>query len=204
MQLLNYLGIKKVNVLAISAGGPSAIYFAAHFPERIKTLTLQSAVTKEWHTPKDPIYNIAHVLFHPITEKMTWKLTSHLSNLFPTFIFKQMIPSFNKQIKSNFTKRDIDQVRKMNNRQQSSSGFLIDLHQTKEITAKDLQAIECPTLIMHSKYDRAVSVEHATYAHKYISNSKLCILDTWGHLLWIGEGAYNTNKQLVAFLTNLS
>ncbi len=47
MKLLNYLKIDKVHLLAISAGGPSGLYFAARYPERVKTLTLQSAVTKE-------------------------------------------------------------------------------------------------------------------------------------------------------------
>lgn len=140
MKLLDHLGIEKIHVLAISAGGPSGLYLASHYPERVKTLTLQSAVTKEWYTPKDAIYKLAQVLFHPVSEKVTWKLTSSMSNLFPKFIFKQMIPSFSKlpyeQIKNNFTNVDINEVRKMNNRQRSGSGFLIDLTQTKEITSK--------------------------------------------------------------------
>lgn len=36
VELLNYLGIKKVHLLAISAGGPSGIYFTSHHPERVR------------------------------------------------------------------------------------------------------------------------------------------------------------------------
>ncbi len=50
VKLLDYLNMEKVHLLAISAGGPSALYFASRYPGRVKTLTLQSAVTKEWLT----------------------------------------------------------------------------------------------------------------------------------------------------------
>src|SRR5699024_94042 len=118
VKLLNYLSIEQVHVLAISAGGPTGLLFASKYPERVKTLTLQSAVTKEWHTPKDKIYKLAQILFHPLSEKMTWKLTSTISNLFPKFMFKQMSPSFSKltykQIKDKMMDKDIDEVRQMN------------------------------------------------------------------------------------------
>lgn len=168
--LLNHLGIEKIHLIAVSAGGPSGLYFASHYPERVKTLTLQSAVTKEWHTPKDKIYKIAQILFRPSMERMTWKLTSSMSNRFPHFMFKQMTPSFSKlpykQIKEKMADEDVDEIRRMNNRQQSGYGFLIDLSQSKEITIKDLKAISCPTFIQHSKHDGAVPLEHVYYAHQ--------------------------------------
>ena len=99
---------------------------------------------------------------------------------------------------------DIDEVGKMNNRQRSGNGFLIDLLQTKEITSKDLKAISSPTLIMHSKQDGAVSLEHAHYAHKQITNSTFYILESWGHLIWLGEGSNDINKKLADFLTRHS
>lgn len=71
------------------------------------------------------------------------------------------------------------------NRQRSGVGFLIDLSQTKEITSEDLKTITSTTLIMHSKHDGAVPVEHAHYAHRLISGSELCILESWGHLIWL-------------------
>lgn len=208
VRLLNHLGIEKIHLLAVSAGGPSGLYFASQYPERVKTLTLQSAVTKEWHTPKDRIYKLAQVLFRPSLEKMTWKLTSIMSNCFPKFMFKQMVPSFSKlsykHIREKIVDEDIEEIRKMNNRQRSGFGFLIDLLQTKEITSKDLKNIACPTFIMHSKHDGAVSLEHPHYAHQQISDSELCILESWGHLIWLGVGANAVNRKLIDFLTRHS
>ncbi|CEI83550.1 2-hydroxy-6-oxo-6-phenylhexa-2,4-dienoate hydrolase [Oceanobacillus oncorhynchi] len=208
VKLLDYLKIDKVHLLAISAGGPSGLYFATRYPERVKTLTLQSAVTKEWLTPEDKIYKAAQILFRPAMEKATWKLASSLSNIFPEFMFKQMIPSFSnlsyKEIKNSVLAKDIDEIQRMSKRQRSGYGFLIDLSQTKEITSKNLQAISSPTLIMHSEYDGSVPLEHAYYADQQIRDSELCILDTWGHLIWLGRESDKVNERLVKFLNKFT
>ena len=69
VKLLNHLQIGKVHLIAISAGGPSGIYFASTYPEKVKSLVLQSAVTKEWLTPQDIEFKVAKILFHPRIEK---------------------------------------------------------------------------------------------------------------------------------------
>lgn len=113
-------------------------------------------------------YEAAKVLFRPESEKYTWRLISQMNNLFPRFIFKQMSPSFSNikysEAKAKITKSDIEAIRKMNNRQRSSFGFLIDLNQVNELTLEDIQAVTCPTLLMHSKHDASVPLEHAYYA----------------------------------------
>ena len=204
--LLDYLGLENINVIAISAGGPSGIHFAAKYPERVKSLVLQSAVTKEWLTPKDKEYKAAHILFRPKAEKYVWKMIGFMSNLFPKFIFKQMLSSFShikgNEIWSHICKSDIESFKKMNNRQRSGTGFVIDIKQTNEIKQEHLKAIQCPVLILHSKNDSAVSVEHAKHAAKHISHAKLELLDSWGHLIWIGKGSEEMNKKLTDFLTD--
>ncbi|MFA1822664.1 alpha/beta fold hydrolase [Virgibacillus oceani] len=205
--LLNYLNIDKVDLLGISAGGPSGIYFASKYPKKVRSLTLQSAVTKKWLTPKDKEYKAASVLFHPKTEKYTWKLVSGMSNMFPGFIFRQMFPSFSmltyKEAKPKISADDVEEIRKMNNRQRSGHGFLIDLEQVNEITVENLQDVSCPTLIMHSKYDSSVPVEHAYFAHKNIPHSALSLLDTWGHLIWLGVDSDKTDHRLISFLESM-
>lgn len=204
MKLLNHLKIKKVHLVAISAGGPSGIYFASKYPEMVYSLTLQSAVTKEWLTPKDKELKAARVLFRPKTEKYTWKLISFMNNLFPRFIFNQMFPSFSKltndEAKEMLSKDDVEAIRKMNNRQRSGEGFFIDLAQINEVAIENLQAISCPTLIMHSKHDGSVLLEHPYLAHEKIPTSELCLLDTWGHLIWLGKSSKETDEILINFL----
>lgn len=203
-KLINHLNIEKVHLLAISAGGPSGIYFASKYPQLVRTLTLQSAVTKRWLTPKDKEYKAARILFRPKVEKYTWSLISSMNNVFPQFIFKQMFPSFSNlkysEAKDKINKNDVEAIRKMNNRQRSGFGFFIDLEQVNNITIEDLRAVTSPTLIMHSKHDGAVPLEHSYYAHENIPSSELCLLDSWGHLIWIGNSSNDVDERIIKFL----
>ncbi|MEO4052616.1 alpha/beta hydrolase [Solibacillus sp. CAU 1738] len=204
LKLLNHLNIHKVHLLAISAGGPTGIYMASKFPERVATLTLQSAVTKKWLMPNDKEYKAARKLFHPNVENFTWSLISFMNKIFPRFIFKQMFPSFSKLKYNDATELvsndDINAIRKMNCRQRSGYGFFIDLAQINEITMQDLRAVTCPTLIMHSKHDGSVPLEHAYFAQENIPSSKLCLLESWGHLIWLGKSSNVTDENIDEFL----
>lgn len=88
----------------------------------------------------------------------------------------------------------------MNQRQRSGHGFMLDLEQTKSFALSDLQAILCHTLIIHSKHDQTVLPEHAHVAHALIPHSKLCLLESWGHLIWLGKDAETIDRELIAFL----
>lgn len=147
---------------------------------------------------------MAKILFHPRFEKITWKLISTMNNRFPLFIFKQMFSSFStlkySEAKSKIDSYDIEAIRKMNDRQRSGYGFYIDLEQFNEITIEDLKAVSCPTLIMQSNYDRSVPIEHAYFAKENIPSSKLCLIDSWGHLIWLGRSSNETNHNLINFL----
>jgi pimeloyl-ACP methyl ester carboxylesterase len=204
LKLLNHLRLKKVHVIAISAGGPSGILFASLYPERVRSLTLQSAVTREWLTPADKEYKAAQILFRPSVERFTWKMIRSFNYLFPEFLFKQMAPSFStlpySKVRDYIREDDIDQFTKMNARQRSGKGFLIDIAQTKFISPSELQRIKCSTLVLHSKNDNAVSLEHAYHATEHIVNSKLCLVDTWGHLIWLGKGSDYMYEELFSFL----
>jgi esterase/lipase len=99
---------------------------------------------------------------------------------------------------------DIEEVRKMNNRQRSGKGFFIDLEQINELKVENLRAVACPVLIMHSNHDASVPLEHAYHAYQNIDSSQLCLLDSWGHLIWIGQSADEVNEKLVGFLAGLN
>jgi pimeloyl-ACP methyl ester carboxylesterase len=63
--LLDYLGIDKVSIIGVSAGGPSSMQFANDFPERVDKLILLSAVSMPPHPDdKDPFF-VKHYSNHP-------------------------------------------------------------------------------------------------------------------------------------------
>ncbi|MDA7025765.1 alpha/beta hydrolase [Bacillus sp. CLL-7-23] len=207
LALLDHLEIDKVHVLAMSAGGPSALYFTSVYPDRVKSLILQSAVTKKWLTKKDIEYKIGKSLFHPFAEKVVWKLISSLNNRYPKWMFKKMIPSFSslppEQVMFKLTNEDIEELRKMNNRQRSGYGFLIDLKSIDELSVYHLQSISCPVLIMHCPHDRVVPLDHADHANQYLPNSKIYQVDAWGHLIWLGTGANSVADKVISFVHSL-
>ncbi|MCY7941681.1 alpha/beta hydrolase [Bacillus inaquosorum] len=204
VKLLDHLQIDNVHVIAISAGGPSGICFASHHPERTNTLTLQSAITKEWLTPQDTEYKVGRILFRPPVEKWLWKLASSLNNAFPRLMFRAMSPQFStlsfQRIKSMMDEKDIEAFRKMNSRQRSGEGFLLDLPQTAAVSSKELQAITCPVLIMQSVYDGFVDLSHAHHAKEHIPDAALCLIHSWGHLIWLGKEAAETDRIILEFL----
>ncbi|AQQ54515.1 alpha/beta fold hydrolase [Planococcus lenghuensis] len=203
-ELLDHLEVERVHLVAMSAGGPSAITFAALYPGRVSSLTLQSAVTKEWLTPQDKEYKAARILFHPAREKYSWKLVSLCTNLSPKFLFRQMLPSFStlklKEVQPYIQEGDLEAFRKMNSRQRSGSGFFIDLQQTAQLDPAHSRQIRCPVLIIHSKHDQAVRLDHALHASGAIPDALMLIVDTWGHLIWFGKGSELVHQETAAFL----
>ncbi|WP_245541921.1 alpha/beta fold hydrolase [Salinicoccus albus] len=127
IKLLNHLSVDEASIVAVSAGGPTGLYMAAKYPERVKSLTLQSAVTKEWYKTEDHLYKISQVIFRPPFERFTWKMLSGMNNIAPDFTFKMMFSAFSslnyEEAADKISKSDVESVRKMNNRQRSGSGF---------------------------------------------------------------------------------
>lgn len=208
VSLLDHLNIEKVHIIGISAGGPSAIRLASSFPQRVRSLTLQSAVTGEWLTKEDTEFKAAHILFRPEMEGVTWKMVSTLSNLFPSLMFRQFFSSFStlkwKEAQRLIRPADIEEFRKMINRQRSGEGFLMDIQQAEKISEADFTHIQCPVFVQTSKHDAAVAKRHAELVKNRITQSTLKIYDTWGHLIWLGENADLVSYDLVNFLQNVS
>ncbi len=205
LSLLDQLSIGKVHVIAVSAGGPSGILFCSMFPDRVSSFTLQSAVTKPWLGPDDKAYKMAKRIFKPETEKRTWQMLAAMNNRMPKLTFRMMASSFSRlpypEIRKRLDDQSLEAFRKMNNRQRSYSGFMIDLEQTGHDYSKELAAIETPTLIMHSQNDGSVPLSHPENAKQLIPRSELCILDSWGHLIWMGKHAAEYDRALIAFLS---
>lgn len=200
--LLDFLGVEKVSVVAVSAGGPTGIHLAARFPQRVRCLVLESAVTTTWLTPADELYRTARVMFHPRIEWLTWFMVRTMSNLFPVLIARQMIPSFSKlparDVAARLSPAEVEAIRAMNNRQRSGRGFMLDIEH--RVGSDVLGRIAVPTLVVHSPHDNSVPFEHAQHAHRLIPDSRLFAAPAWGHLVWIGKGADEVDRRVVGFL----
>jgi pimeloyl-ACP methyl ester carboxylesterase len=54
--------------------------------------------------------------------------------------------------------------------------------------------------VVHSRNDKAVSVEHAEHAAANIAGTELELVDTWGHIIWLGPESKVVISRVAAFL----
>ncbi len=200
--LLDTLSIATVNVIAISAGGPTGLHLASRYPERVEKLILESAVTKRWLTPDDTLYKTARIMFHQRLQRVTWGMLKTFVGITPNLIYRQMIPSFTKlhtaTVLSSFTVQDRAAFNNMLRHLSSGSGFMLDIEQN--VPTSVLEKITAPTLIVHSKNDGSVAFEHPLHAQATIRDAELFEAQTWGHLIWLGEGSTEVKAKVANFL----
>lgn len=202
IMLLDQLSIAKVSVLAISAGGPTALHLAARYPERVEKLVLESAVSMRWLNPEAGLYKTARRMFHPRVQRMTWEMLRTFTHLAPSMIYRQMIPSFSKvntaDVLSTLSDDDKAAFSNMLLHLSSGHGFMLDIEH--EIPTVTIESILTPTLIVHSRNDNSVAFEHALHARDHIEGAELFEAQTWGHLIWLGEGSAEAKARVTAFL----
>ena len=199
VSLLDELNIDQTIIYGISAGGLTAIALAAEYPDRVSKLILASAVTKKWLDENDKVYKAAQKIFNPTIERLTWGMVKIFFRISPKLMGKSFYKQFSKNPVHSPRKQDIQKLASTMKHFRSKEGFLNDIDQN--IEKDNLQSVQCPTLIIHSKNDASVPFEHAMHAHNLIENSQLIPLENeWGHLFWIGEDSMHSIRQVMEFI----
>lgn len=194
--LLDKLGIEKVIVIGVSAGGPSSMQFANNYPERVEKMVLLSAVSMPPNpNDKDPFF-IKIVQMIQKSDYAYWAFTK----AFETQMLSLLgIPSENY---NEFTKEQKELAKDMLNVMHPMSlrydGTIIDGLIIKDFVIP--KNIKVPTLIMHSKNDGLVSYNHAEYSNENIESSKLILYDKGGH--GILSELDDARKEIDTFLEN--
>lgn len=198
-ELLDALNITKVMVLAISAGGRTALQLAGRHPKRVDRMILLSALTHdEW--PDRKLKLLAHLLFRPIVEKGIWTLFRWMIRKFPIGTLKVCMKSFTSlpadQVVEQMNHDQMNEVIHYLSGLRSESGFIQDIqHQSGELCR-----IQAPTLIVHGCYDKSVPVSHAEYAAGKISKSELMITEAESHLIWFSKYKRQIEQRIIQFL----
>ena len=192
--LLDYLGIEKVSIISVSAGGPSSLQFAKDYPERTEKMILLSAVSMPPNpNDKDPFFikiiqtiqksDFAYWLF---TKSFKMQVLSLIG--IPAADYKKFTPE-QKELANEL----LDVMHPMSLRHK---GTIIDGIIIKAFNFPE--SISVPTLIIHSKNDGLVSYSHAEYINQRIEGSKLILYEKGGHGA-ISE-LEDARKQISSFL----
>lgn len=194
--LLDTLQIETVDVIGISAAGPTALAFAQRHPGRLRKLVLESAVATDWD---ERIKSVSRIGFGRAA-KVTWAIMHMMLKLFPTAIIKFLLRDLTvldaNVVLNRMSHEDLAFVKRMIETSQASTGFLHDI----EHKVDNLDAISRPVLVMYSPHDKTVSPRNAQRVAREISTCELYEVPSDTHLIWIGESAGNVWAKRLSFL----
>jgi 2-hydroxy-6-oxonona-2,4-dienedioate hydrolase len=183
--LLDQLGIKKVAVVALSHGGPSALLFAALYPERVSSLTLISCGVASSAAQDQVQANQKGDMLMTIFkyDPLYWAI----NKLFKRQLMELM--GANDAVIANLTtgqRELVDQVIDyMNPVSLRSAGAAFDNKAT--MPNERIAAIRAPTLIFHATDDTLQLYHNAQFAASTIPGARLVSFQRGGHLLMAVE-----------------
>jgi pimeloyl-ACP methyl ester carboxylesterase len=192
--LLDSLGIERVAVAGISAGGPCALQIALRHPKRLWAMLLESAVTKRYTMNPDKTAN-AWITALFLTD-MGISVMNLIARHWPKLIVRQLIEteSYLDRAPARELLRHVmgepSKVEFVQKLMISLTPFLLrkpgldnDLIELARIGEWPLETISAPTLIAHGTKDADVLYSHAEYAAGRIPGARLLSVVNGTHLL---------------------
>ena len=171
-ELLDHLGIEKVFLFGNSAGGTSAMWFAADYPERTKGLILQSSAVPGAEIAATPPLVMKYDFAYWLAVKA---LPQTLLNIFVPKGFP-----ITEEEKEFYTRNVFEGSLPISQR---SRGIAFDNQvSTPSVDEIPFEQIKAPTLILHATDDPAPPIEGAREVARRVPNSQLVELDG-GHFL---------------------
>jgi pimeloyl-ACP methyl ester carboxylesterase len=194
--LLNELQVPIVDVIGISAAGPTALAFAQQHSSKLRKLVLESAVTTRWG---DEIKILSRLGFGRV-EKATWSLIKLALKIMPNMMIRAMVQQLTtldvNEVLSRMNKDDLMFVRRMIETSRSGTGFLNDI----EHHVDDLSGIVAPVLVMYSPNDKFVPEKNAVRVAAEVKRCELYEVPADTHLIWIGKAADDVWLKRLSFL----
>jgi len=179
--LLDRLGVKKVAIVTLSHGGPSALLLAVLHPERVSSLTLISAgvasSTEQNQAQANQKGDMLMTIFKH--DPLYWAITK---------LFKRQLMELmgaNDAVIAGLTPAQrelVDQIIDfMNPVSSRSAGAAFD--NTAVMPNERISAIRAPTLIFHATDDTLQLYHNASFAASTIPGARLVRFETGGHLV---------------------
>jgi pimeloyl-ACP methyl ester carboxylesterase len=183
--LLDHLGFDKVAVVALSHGGPSALLFAALYPERVSSLALVSAGVAPSVSADQGEANQRGSMLTTIYQHdwLYWGMTK---------LFKKQflgLMGATEPVIAGLTPEQLVMVNRvideMNPVAPRSAGVLFDSRAA--LPGERIEAIQAPTLILHAADDTLQLFHNAEFAATHIPGARLERYARGGHLLMAVE-----------------
>ncbi|MBH9577231.1 alpha/beta fold hydrolase [Inhella proteolytica] len=187
-RLLDHLGLPRVAVLAFSQGGPSALWFARLYPQRVSALVLLSAgVARSAEAAQQQADAKGAALMRLFQHDFAyWALTKALPD---RFLDLMGVDAAVRAALQPAQRRLADALlQRMNPVAPRAAGARLD-NQAELPGAETLAAIRAPTLVLHARDDGLQRFHNAESAARHIPGARLLAFDRGGHLLLAVENA---------------
>jgi pimeloyl-ACP methyl ester carboxylesterase len=199
--VLDRLGLERVAVVGISAGGPGAIQFAVRHASRVDALVLLSAISRrtglsaaQTGSPLGRLMmtrrfqDIAGFLIHQATTRFTALAMQDLVKTETTYdavVGKRFIE---KVMADPGQKRQVlllaDAMVPATPR---FPGVMNDLQVQQELGQLPLEEVRAPTLVVGSRHDGDIGYDNSVHSSVHIPGSTLITVEQFGHLIWWGD-----------------
>jgi 2-hydroxy-6-oxonona-2,4-dienedioate hydrolase len=200
--LLDHLGIERTSIVALSQGGPSALFFAIKYPERVDSIVLISCGVAASFDAKQAQANRSGDMLKTIFKynfiywTVSTALRKQLMNLMGAN--NEVIAKLNAQ-----QLQIIDQIIDLMN--PVAPRFAgVDLDNRAMMPNEKIAAIRAPTLIFHAVDDTLQLYRNAEFAAATIAGSRLRRFASGGHLILAIEQPLIQTEIRDFILTNVS
>jgi pimeloyl-ACP methyl ester carboxylesterase len=199
--LLDKLGIERVAVVGISAGGPGAIQFAARHASRLDALVLLSAISQRTSLSGEQTGSaLGRLVMTPRFQNLAYFLIHHAMTHFTRLSLQDFVrteTTYDKATGKRFISKitaDPGQMRHvmlladaMVPAMPRFPGVMNDLKVQQELGELPLEQVRAPTLIVGSRSDGDIGYENSVNANVRISGSTLITVEQFGHFIWWGD-----------------
>lgn len=183
--LLDRLGIERAVVTALSAGGPSAVHFAARHPDRCKALILVSAVTGRLDIPSPVLRRLRMVTWLVnIPAMQSWlrrvvrrdpMKTARWSISDPRLAAKTLADPQAGRLFLAFQEGVAEQLKRR------LPGTINDVALFRSASDLPFRKIKAPVLIVHGTADAVVPFSHAERLVGEVPHARLCRIEGGEH-----------------------
>jgi 2-hydroxy-6-oxonona-2,4-dienedioate hydrolase len=177
--LLDYLGIERAAVMAVSAGGTSALQFAQRHPERVESLVMVSAVSNV--RPVREVNEGTQAAL--LTDFVYWAAVTTAPNFVLEFF------GLSRDAQAGLAPEEVARARSvltaMNPLGLRTAGLDHDSIEDNLFAGAtfDLEAISAPALVVHARDDSFIPPVHADYTAEHIPGAQLVMFDNGGHFV---------------------
>ncbi len=206
--VLDALEIERVTVLGYSSGGPSAVLFAAHHPDRVRSLLLDSAVLEHYNFSPGLVERL--LLFSSFG---TW-FWHTAAQRWPKVAASVLVDGSSTNLDKPQRRAAVDWILADQERLKIFQGMLTSFAPWKlrragfnndgdnenDLAPLPIAEITCSTMITHGLNDSVVPVELAIRASESLKSGELVLIDEGHHFLPIDRHFQTTMERRPQFV----